>query len=315
MFNISGGASENLVENNEIWYGNKVDVMRASGGGNVFAYNYTDDSFGNQYPNLPEAGANAGHMTTPHLELLEGNYSDNYDADSFWGNSIYITAFRNWFSQHRSAKAPLNTYTYTDSCGVHLYGDYSGPDSAPVNIQAFSYDQNIIGNVLGRYGAHLLPAEGCLGAQSEFVSQAVTLAQYNNASSSNQVPMMRVGRLQYGSSFDAGTINTQTRTANWEWCCSNPATTGAERCYDKNGGQGGTTDQGCSGVTVPNSFYLSSKPAFFGTHPWPWVDPTTGSMPILGNGSALYTGVTSNSPILPAKYCFEQNKMPTCLQQ
>jgi hypothetical protein len=28
--------------------------------------------------------------------------------------------------------------------------------------------------------------------------------------------------------------------------------------------------------TLPNSFYLSSKPAFFGGNPWPWVDPIAG---------------------------------------
>ena len=26
--------------------------------------------------------------------------------------------------------------------------------------------------------------------------------------------------------------------------------------------------------TLPASLYLSQKPAFFGTNPWPWVDPT-----------------------------------------
>ncbi len=26
--------------------------------------------------------------------------------------------------------------------------------------------------------------------------------------------------------------------------------------------------------TIPNSLYLTSKPAFFGSNPWPWVDPT-----------------------------------------
>jgi len=25
---------------------------------------------------------------------------------------------------------------------------------------------------------------------------------------------------------------------------------------------------------IPASLYLTSKPAFFGSHPWPWVDPT-----------------------------------------
>jgi hypothetical protein len=81
----TNGGSENLIENNIFWYGNKVDTMHASGGGNVFAYNYTDDAFGSSYPESPEAGINAGHYTTPHLELLEGNYSHNYKGDSYWG--------------------------------------------------------------------------------------------------------------------------------------------------------------------------------------------------------------------------------------
>ncbi len=87
-------------------------------------------------------------------------------------------------------------------------------------------------------------------------------------------------------SFVDTTINTQTRNGNWDW------TTRAQEWY----GTGGTTGGGTP-VTIPNSFYLASKPAFFGTQTWPWVNPTTG---------ATYT--------LPAKYCFEHNKMPTCLQ-
>jgi hypothetical protein len=51
-------------------------------------------------------------------------------------------------------------------------------------------------------------------------------------------------------------------------------------------------------VAIPNSFYLSTKPPFFGSGAWPWVDPTTGAV-----------------GTLPAKYCFEHNAMPTCLQQ
>ena len=31
-----------------------------------------------------------------------------------------------------------------------------------------------------------------------------------------------------------------------------------------------------SKLMLPNSLYLSSRPAFFGSHPWPWVDPFTG---------------------------------------
>ena len=69
LVGLNYGASDNLIENNIMWYGNKVNVMRATGGGNVIAYNYMDDSFGSAYPESPEAGVNAGHYTTPHMEL------------------------------------------------------------------------------------------------------------------------------------------------------------------------------------------------------------------------------------------------------
>jgi len=52
---MSYAASDNLFENNIMWYGNKEIVMRATGGGNVVAYNYMDDSFGSTYPMWPEA--------------------------------------------------------------------------------------------------------------------------------------------------------------------------------------------------------------------------------------------------------------------
>jgi hypothetical protein len=32
-----------------------------------------------------------------------------------------------------------------------------------------------------------------------------------------------------------------------------------------------------AGFTIPNSLYLTSKPAFFGANSWPWVDPVTGA--------------------------------------
>ena len=32
------------------------------------------------------------------------------------------------------------------------------------------------------------------------------------------------------------------------------------------------------GFAIPNSMYLTSKPAFFGNNPWPWVNPATGAI-------------------------------------
>ena len=91
--------------------------MQMAGGGNVFAYNYTDDAFGATFPDSPEAGINAAHMTTTHLALFEGNYTHNIKGDTYWGNSILITNLRNWVSTRRAAHAPLNTFTYNSGCG------------------------------------------------------------------------------------------------------------------------------------------------------------------------------------------------------
>lgn len=290
---INTGASENLVENNIIWYGNKVVIMQASGGGNVFAYNYTDDAFGAGYPDLPEAGINAGHRLAGHLELLEGNYSHKFNGDAYWGAAPHITAFRNHISQHRAARAPLNSYM----SGTCSYGDYAGDSRSAVDLQGGSYDNAFVGNVLGTSGQTLTGSTACNSAQGGFLEQTLTAAQAASADAANRVSTWRVGYVQSerARTWIDTTINTQTRTANWAWCCSNPSNTGSYRCYDLHGGKGGTSNQSCSSVTVPSSFYLAAKPAFFGTQTWPWVDPTTGT---------VYT--------LPAKYCFEHGAMPTC---
>jgi hypothetical protein len=297
MNSLDGGTSDSLIENNIFWFGNKTNVMRGAGGGNVFAYNYGDDAFGYTYADTPEAGINTGHLVGPQMELVEGNYSQNYKGDSYWGNTFYITVFRNWFSAHRAAAHELATYTNTTSCGgglVQTYGDYAGV--AAIDLQAYSYYHSIIGNILGRSGQSLLtePAPACVGPQTGFVEQITTTAQYNG-SGANPFVMWQIGVDKVyndGTTFVDSTINTQIRTANWDWM------TQTEKCFDKSPWTttGNTTDQGCSGVTLPASFYLSAKPSFFGAYPWPWVDPTTGT---------TYT--------LPAKYCFEHGQMPTCI--
>jgi hypothetical protein len=121
--------SQSLFENNIILRFNKVDVMRSAGGGNVFGYNYADDGAdsGGQWF---ETNLNSSHMTTPHYELFEGNEAANFDQDDRWGNSVYVTAFRN-----------------------HLIGQLrdfpnSGPKRA-AGITQWHQWQSFVGNVLG----------------------------------------------------------------------------------------------------------------------------------------------------------------------
>jgi hypothetical protein len=58
------------------------------------------------------------------------------------------------------------------------------------------------------------------------------------------------GRGQPGAVIRHGNFDYLTNTVNWDPTIANH--------------------------TLPNSFYLSSKPAFFGGNPWPWVNPIAG---------------------------------------
>jgi hypothetical protein len=42
--------------------------------------------------------------------------------------------------------------------------------------------------------------------------------------------------------------------------------------------------------------YLSSKPAFFGSNPWPWVDPTTGTVQTLPAKARFDAGTPNQVP-------------------
>ncbi len=74
-------AADNLYENNVVWNFNKVTVGRASGGGNVFGYNYFTDGYGAGYTTYVEDGLSASHYTGAHMELFEGNEAFNYDNE------------------------------------------------------------------------------------------------------------------------------------------------------------------------------------------------------------------------------------------
>src|SRR5262249_38389163 len=73
-------------------------------------------------------------------------------------------------------------------------------------------------------------------------------------------------------SFVTDTYTTQLRQGNWDWVTGKQSWLGL-----------GGTESTPLGVpqAIPNSLYLTSKPAFFGSNPWPWVDPSTGATYVL----------------------------------
>jgi hypothetical protein len=224
-FSLSWYSSDNLIENNISWNMNKVMVMRASGGGNVIAYNYMEDGWIDYNKGWVEVGLNASHMTTPHYELFEGNESFNFDGDNTWGNAVYITVFRNHLTARRRSIAPLQL---TDAANVRAIGLMEGH-------KWYSFT----GNVLG------------MANQTNYT--------YESAFpwSDDPVGLWRLGYNpeNWNAPPDANVTGTVLRDGNYDYATN--------QVHWENKPQ-----------QLPATLYLAGKPAFFGSNPWPWVDPT-----------------------------------------
>lgn len=194
LLGINFGASDNLVENNIIWSGNKVIVVRASGGGNVVAYNYMEDGFGDYYKEVMEIGLNAAHYTTPHMELLEGNQAFNAAGESYWGNSIYITMYRNHITGTRRSADGLGL---TDEVLRKI-----------MVLDRYSWFFNIVGNVLGEEDMKLF------GEQERFIYEATA-----DDLDGRSVAMWLIGHSGENTEipFDQQVVDTLLRHGNFDF--------------------------------------------------------------------------------------------------
>ena len=227
---FASGASEVLVENNIIVDTCKIMVVRSSGAGSVFGYNYSDDSWDFTSSVWQEVGLNASHMAGPHHVLFEGNYSPNLDSDFTHGNAIDLTFFRNWLSGIRGS-FPTDTGT-------------NGQNIRAVGLAYGSWWDSVIGNVLGR-----------TGQMSGWVYDDPSMA--GNSASWRDHVLWKLGYdpERWGMVPDPQVLSTILRGGNFDYLTN--------IVHWENLAQ----------QTLPNSLYLSAKPAFFGTNVWPWVDP------------------------------------------
>jgi hypothetical protein len=229
-FDVTFGSSDNLIENNISIRFNKVINCRASGGGNVIAYNYMDDGAMNSEPDWIETGLQASHYPTPHFELFEGNYCFNIDGDFTEGNAIYITYFRNHVSGIRRNTPRFLSDTRNRRIAAAMKGHYW---------------YNFVGNVLGYAGMEPTPPNGWVyEGLPPWPDTPITVWRigYWNQDWNTQDPQVGATMIRDGN------YDFVTASVHWH---QTPGFTG----------------------TLPNSLYLSAKPAFFGDNPWPWVDP------------------------------------------
>ena len=247
-------------------------VARAGGAGSVVSYSYVDDTMYDAKSGIGDywvdMGLNASHYSGPHHVLFEGNWADNMDNDHTHGNSMYMTFFRNQSTGLRTPFIdPSNGDAVNDATGLgfavgQAYPWPPGPLRA-AGPMAYNYWFAFVGNVLG-VPAVTTAANGWT-YQGDFTRHRIWMMGWNDGPG---------GQDPYLDGVTAGYV---FRHGNYDYY--NNSIVDWASGYSQ---------------TLPNSFYLSSVPSFFGagtlcTYPWPWVTPT-GSTQIQTNscgGSGL----------------------------
>ena len=253
---ISDHTSDSLIENNIVYYMNKPLTMRATGGGNVIAYNYIDDAWTSADAFMTETDIDMGHSSFPYMELVEGNYAPQIATDDVWGGSGWMTVFRNYASgkQRRTDLHERERIAAIDFAGGAVF-------------------MNVVANALG--------IAGTMGT--------FNLPQIYEVHSNPPGDLPTVWRLGSSPISQSGNgYHNQDAYDAFPWAAG---TTGATLLRQGNFDFITNTiaDGAVSGL--PLSYYLSAAPSWWGSNPWPYVDPTrtpvVGTLPAKARFDAL----------------------------
>jgi hypothetical protein len=249
--------SEDLIQNNIIRRP-RHSTPQSGGAGNVYAYNYELLGYMGEYPDsLPETQAHGAH---PFMNLWEGNMTENFEWDNAHGSSSHNTMFRNYLNM-------TDTNPATNS--------QMGSGLIALNIAYFSDYNNVIGNVLGPYGAPCNANTYETDASTPKAGAVIwQLGYYDDGGGStpSQALSNKVG-------------NTLTRGGNYDcvsgsvvWSNNIPSGSSPASSY-------------IASRTLPDSLVFTAAPGYFAATgaAWPPIDPAA---------------TTKVNPI-PAKICYE----------
>ena len=287
VFNWSKGyslqfdtANNCLVENNLFYKFQDGVLLQGSCAGNVIAYNCLFRS----YPayngvDIMLASMFGNHTPYPTHNLYEGNFAGGFHVDYYYGPSAKGTLLRNYY---------------------HAGDPETLQNRIAVNIDSHQWDYNIIGNILGSSGTSSPIYSALVGTTVSWVNTTPVSWTHGATSTDNfayTAPRLyRLGYPYIGNNSSSGTANPPT-SGNLGAMDMSVKPGGAHQAL-LHGNWEYTTksvvyNSSVPDTTIPNSYYLASKPAWFGNLKWPPYDPANG-------GSMTPMSLTN----LPAGYRF-----------
>lgn len=259
-------SSNGLIENNIFQQVNNP-IIFSQGSGYVVGYNL---SVGNPGINYMQASYSA-HNAGSGMNLWEGNSFNAIFCDDVWGSSTTQTYYRNLLSGWQNGYAQ---------------------QTIPIIVNAYCRGFNAIGNVLGQPGYH-----------THYQAFATSSTVVNGGSSANN-SVYEVGTSDTGGigncnvwpTCDTVAYSTFMRWGNYDvvnaaaqWN-SSEAAPGSVNYVSPNFS---TSYFGSLSHTLPPSLYLSGKPTWWRSMPFPAIGPDVSSGN-LGVCTGTYSGAAAN---------------------
>jgi len=290
-------SSDQKIENN-IFQQVTTPFLQGSDSGTVFAYNYgTNDLYTSATWLIPTIDTHDGGTS---YTLVEGNVGSGHWQDQIHGTHNADTDFRNYWSGTEPGK---------------------NQQTVPENINTHSRFGNYIGNVLGTAGYHTIYQTNFPGGAC--VRSAATAAAFQtsiwgigwSADSGSPQDLCENG----GSPAPNVVINADllTVTSSFRWGNYSVVTQASDT--PSNSGIRFVASEVPTGLTLysnavpanqqlPASFYLSQKPAWWNTEPWPAIGPDVSNGTVYGsNGSTSWVAqnVGGFASDIPALDCYK----------
>jgi hypothetical protein len=307
--------SDGLIQNNIIQQIRVAILDEGPDNGTVIAYNFL---ILQSYASDAMFQAIRPHSGGDSYELMEGNVGVNYYGEDYHGTHLAQTAFRNFF-------------TGWESCGSGQCGASTAKDYQTLAFMLDSYNRytNAVGNVLGTASYHQNYETVGLSQQTQSQVAIYSIGAGNIAG----VPPVP---------GDPITATTLMRWANYDTVtgavrfCGNASDTGwVAVCTATSEVPTGISpfpnavptlgDTGAGQAAMPPSIYLTTKPSWFGSAPFPAIGPDVSNgtvgvcsgtlntpgqfagVPALSNaqckGTSLTTGLAGHVNAIPAMIC------------
>lgn len=222
-----------------------VSVMCEWGAaGNVIAYNYDEGNFdeaaaaGNRW--LP-VSMNSNHGAHPQFNLFEGNVSQKFQADAYWGSSSTTTVFRNYFSGSGVGHPPYKGRGVEDKAKTDVFIQ----GNRAIDIWELQSTHSVVGNIVG---GSAIKARNAVRKVVNPAGRAYDNPPYcfsygyvsESASGGTALQSPTTTLIEHGN------WDVASGTINW--------------------------DSAIADRSIPASLFLAEKPAWFGDLPFPPID-------------------------------------------